>query len=167
MCLSNLKNLVTVTRKVTFSLLPAQLSEQSLFTCTCYMHAPATSIEVTALCNVHCLFPVLLKLRKIKILKYWSPIFWPILCDCKVHFSFWQHCSSCNINFTSIATNNLTSKMNLYNSSRYIYTIQCGHCNNKKVVASENTWFIKQIDVRQYNHYIWFYWPDFPDDITR
>ena len=109
--------------------------------CTSYMHASATSIEVTALCNVHRFFPVLLKLRKIKIVKYSSTIFWPILCDCKVHFSFWQHCSSCNINFPSIATNNITSKMNQYNSSRYIHTLwslQPG----KKAVASENTWFI-------------------------
>ena len=52
--------------------------------------------------------------------------------------------------------------MNSYNSSRYIHTIwplQPG----KKDVAWENAWFIKQIDVGQYNHYIWLYWPDFPD----
>ena len=74
-CLSNLKDLVAVTKKVTFSSLSAQLSEQSLFTCTCYMHAPATSIEVTVLYNVRRFFPVLLKLGKTKIVKYSSAIF--------------------------------------------------------------------------------------------
>ena len=128
-----------------------QLSKRSLFTCTCYMHASATSIEVTALCNVHRFFPVLLKLGKIKIVKYSSMIFWPILCVCKVHSSFRHHCSSCNIDFPSIPTNNITSKMTPYNSSRYIHTmwsLQPG----KKAVASENAWFIYQIDVGQYNH---------------
>ena len=57
-------------------------------------------------------FSVLLKLGKIKIEKYSSAIFWPILCDCKVHFSFWQHCSSCN---TSIFHRSLQT--NLKNES--------------------------------------------------
>ena len=124
-----MKNLVTVTRKVTFSSLSAQLSEQSLFTCPCYMHASVNSIKVTALCNVHRLFPVLLKLGTIRIVKYSSAMIWPILCDCKVHFSFWQHCSSCNINFPSIATNK---------TQKWIHTIhrdtsiQSGHCNQEK-----------------------------------
>ena len=74
-------------------------------------------------------FLVLLKLGKIKIVKYSSAIFWPILCDCKVHFSFWQNCSSCNINFPSIVTNK---------PQKWIHTIhrdisiQFGHCNQEK-----------------------------------
>ena len=87
------------------------------------MHASTISIELTALCNVHLFFPVPLKLSKIKIVKYSITIFWWILWDCKVHSSFWQHCSSCNIGFPSIVTNNITSKMNAYNSSRHIYNL--------------------------------------------
>ena len=90
---------------------------------TCYMHASATSIEVTALCNVHRFCLVLLKLGKIKIAKYSSMIFCPILCVCKVHSFFRKHCSSCNIDFPSIATNNIASNMNPYNSSRYTHTM--------------------------------------------
>ena len=70
-CLGNLKNLVAVPESYVGSL-SAQLSERSLFTCMYYMHASATSIEVTALCNVYRFFSVLLKLGKIKIAKYSS-----------------------------------------------------------------------------------------------
>ena len=79
--------------------------------------------------NVYRFFPVLLKLGKIKIVKYSNAIFWSILCDCKVYFSFWQHCSSCNINFPSIVTNK---------PQKWIHTIhrdtsiQSGHCNQEK-----------------------------------
>ena len=38
--------------------------------------------------------------------------------------------------------------------------IQCGHCNQEKGHQ-------RQIDVCHYNHYIWLYGPDFPNDITR
>ena len=95
------------------------------------MYDSATSIEVTELSNVHRFFPVLLKLGKIKIVKYSNTIFWPIIRDWKVHFSFSQHCSSCNINFPSIATNK---------PQKWIHTIhrdtsiQSGHCNQEKKV---------------------------------
>ena len=51
------------------------------------MHVSASSIKVTALCNVHRFFFGSTQIRyvKIKIVKYSSAIFWPILCDCKVH----------------------------------------------------------------------------------
>ena len=57
--------------KVTFSSVSAQLSERSLFTCTCYMHASATSIEVTALCNVR-RFYFLITYRLCKKRKYYN-----------------------------------------------------------------------------------------------
>ena len=137
-CLSNLKNLVAVTRKVMFS--SAQLSERSLFTCTCYMHASASSIEVITLCNVHRFFPVPLKLGKIKIVKYSSTIFWSILCDCKVHSSFWQDCSSCNIGFPSIATSNNLKNECMQFIAIHPYNLVTG--TRKKAVASENAWYI-------------------------
>ena len=74
-------------------------------------------------------FSVLLKLGKIQIVKYSSAIFWANLYEDKVHFSFWQHCSSCNINFPSIATNK---------PQKWIHTIhrdtsiKSGHCSQEK-----------------------------------
>ena len=125
-CLSNLKNLVAVNRKVTFASLSGQLSERSLFTCTCYMHASTTSIEVTTPCNVHRFFPVLLNLGKMKIvnthLRYFGKF------SMIANYTFWQHCSSCDINFPSIATKK---------PQKWIHTIhrdtsiQFGHCNQE------------------------------------
>ena len=91
-------------------------------------------------CNVHRFSPVVLKLGKIKIVKYSSAICWPILCNCKVHFFFWQHCSSCNINFPSVATNKPQKWIHTIFIAIHPYNLVTGI--RKKAVASKNAWFI-------------------------
>ena len=134
------------------------------------MHASATSIDLTALCNVHrFFFPVLLKLGKIKIVKYSSAIFWPIFYDCKVHFSFWQHCSSCSINFPSIGTHKPQKWIQIIGIHPYnlVTATRKKSCSVRKCMVhlTNRRWSVQPLHLVVLTRVPrWYYNPSKPDD---